>query len=327
MRILQTVSGGKDSVASLLWMINKGYKNLDIVFCDTGWEHPDTYKYLEYLQKRLNFTLRVLKSKKYDGFIDLVKKKGRFPSSTRRYCTSELKSIPMIDYILDEVKDDFIVIQGIRGAESESRSKMQAQCNYFKYYLEPIETNTTRLEKYTKQLNNPKSKANKKKLIEKIEKVKARLALGKEDEKYHTYRRKEVLAYCKQYATDVWRPVFDKSAQWVIDYSIENDVEVNPLYKRGSGRVGCYPCILCSLSEIYQISIREPEIIKEISNHEIDNKSTFFGPDKIPKKFFKGVAPTIYEVVEYVQRKYDSGELFGDENEATSCMSFYGLCE
>lgn len=327
MRIIQTLSGGKDSVASLLWMINQGYKNLDVVFCDTGWEHEETYKYLEYLQERLNFKLTILKSKKFDGFIDMARRKTRFPSVKRRFCTSELKSIPMIDYILDEVKDDFIVVQGIRGAESESRSKMQAQCNYFKYYLEPIETNTTRLEKYTKQLNNPNSKANKKKLIAKVEKVKACLAKGKEDPKYHTYRRKEVLAYCKKYATDVLRPVFDKSAQWVIDYILENDVEVNPLYRRGSGRVGCYPCILCSMSEINQISIREPEVISKISEYEIELDSSFFGPDKIPKKYFKGVAPTIFEVVAYVQRKYDAGELFGDEHEATSCMSFYGLCE
>lgn len=327
MVIIVTCSGGKDSVASLLWMINKGYKNLDVVFCDTGWEHAETYKYLEYLQERLNFTLRVLKSKKYDGFIDLVRKKGRFPSVAARYCTSELKSIPMIDYILDEVKDDFIVVQGIRGAESPNRALMKAQCNYFKYYLEPIETNTTRLVKFTNQLNNPKSKANKKKLIEKIEKVKASLTIGKEDPKFHTYRRKEVLAYCKKYATDVWRPVFDKSAQWVIDYIIENDVEVNPLYKKGSGRVGCYPCILCSMSEINQISIREPEVISQISEYELEFDSSFFGPGKIPKKYFKGAAPTIFEVVSYVKRKYDSGELFEDEHQATSCMSFYGLCE
>lgn len=325
MKIIITCSGGKDSVAGLIWMINHGYKNFEIVFCDTNWESRITYSYLEYLQQKTNTTFRFLKSKKFDGLIDLARRKTRFPSSQRRFCTSELKSIPMIDYILDEVKDDFIVVQGIRAAESESRSKMQSQCNYFKYYLEPIETNTTRLEKYLKQLSNPSQKG-KKKIADKIEKVKARLDKGKEDPKYHTYRRKEVLAYCKEYATDVLRPVFDWSAQAVIDYSLENNIDVNPLYSMGMKRVGCFPCIMSGLSEIHQIATRFPERIDEIARYELEIGSSFFGPDKIPSRFYKGAYPLVTDVVKYAKGKYDAGDLF-DDNTATSCMSFYGLCE
>lgn len=167
MRIINTISGGKDSQAATIWLLNNGYKNFENVFCDTGWEHEITYNHIQYIADHLNIEIKTLRSKKYTGLIDLARRKTRFPSTTRRFCTSELKNIPMIDYILDEVQDDIIVIQGIRGGESESRSKMASQCNYFKYYLEPIETNTTRLEKLTKQLNNPKSKTDKKKLIKK----------------------------------------------------------------------------------------------------------------------------------------------------------------
>lgn len=98
---------------------------------------PITYEYIKYLEEKTGHKFIFLKSKKYDGLIDLARKKKRFPSSQRRFCTSELKSIPMIDYILDNVKDDFIVVQGIRAAESENRAKMESQCNYFKYYLQP----------------------------------------------------------------------------------------------------------------------------------------------------------------------------------------------
>lgn len=181
MKIIISCSGGKDSVAALLWMRNNGYKNFDIVFCDTGWESQITYDYLNYLEKELNFNLITLKSKKFDGMVDLATKKKRFPSSQRRFCTSELKVIPMIDYLLDEVKDDFIVVQGIRGAESESRSKMQSQCNYFKYYIEPIETNTTRIEKYKKQLKTEKKASKINKIVAKLEKAEYRLSIGKED--------------------------------------------------------------------------------------------------------------------------------------------------
>lgn len=290
MKIIVTCSGGKDSVAAMLWMKNNGYKNFEVVFCDTGWESPVTYEYLDYLQRELSFTMKVLKSKKFDGLIDLAEKKSRFPSSQRRFCTSELKSIPMIDYLLDEVKDDFMVVQGIRGLESESRSKMQAQCNYFKYYIESI----------------------------KIDKN------GKP--KYHTYRRKEVLEYCKQYATDVFRPVFDWTAQQVIDYIIDNGLKPNPLYRLGMKRVGCFPCIMSGLSEIHQLAERFPERIIEIAENEKRIGSSFFGPDKIPSKYYGGAYPLITDVVKYAKGKYDAGQLF-DDYTATSCMSYYGLCE
>ena len=290
MKVIVSCSGGKDSVASLLWMRNNGYKKFDVVFCDTGWESQITYDYLKYLEKELDFNLITLKSKKYDGMVDMAEKKKRFPSTMARFCTSELKVKPMIDYILDEVKDDFIVVQGIRGAESKSRSQMNANCNYFKHYIEPTG--------YDKK--------------------------GKP--KYHTYRRKEILEYVKKYATDVFRPIFDWSAQQTIDYILENNIEVNSLYSMGMKRVGCFPCIMSGLSEIHQISERFPEKITEIAKHEERIGSSFFGPDKIPSKYYVNEYPLITDVVKYAKGKYDAGTLF-DDFEATSCMSYYGLCE
>lgn len=159
MKVIVTFSGGKDSIASLLWVRNNLTKDFIAVFCDTGWEHPLTYQYIEEIREKLKLNLVVLKSKKFDGMVDLVKKKSRWPSSQRRFCTSELKTIPMIDYILDEVNDDVLIIQGIRAAESSKRAEMSKQCTYFKYYVQP----------YGKDKN------------------------GKD--KFHTYRRKDVLAF------------------------------------------------------------------------------------------------------------------------------------
>ena len=204
MKTIVTFSGGKDSLAALLWIRNNFTKNFITVFCDTGWENEITYKYIDEVAEKLNLDLVILKSKKYNGMIDMVKHKSRFPSSRRRFCTSELKSIPMIDYLLDVVNDDFIVIQGIRGAESASRAQMAAQCNYFKYYIEP----------YGKD--------------------------KKGKDKFHRYRRKEILTFAKAHATDVLRPIFDWTAQQVIDYILENGLEPNPLYRMGFKRVGCF---------------------------------------------------------------------------------------
>lgn len=102
MKVIVTFSGGKDSLASLLWVRNNLTKDFITIFCDTGWEHPLTYKYIEEIREQLGLNLITVKSKKFDGMADLAKKKSRWPSSQRRFCTSELKTIPMIDYILDE---------------------------------------------------------------------------------------------------------------------------------------------------------------------------------------------------------------------------------
>ena len=137
MRILVAYSGGKDSQACLLWAVKEyGKKNIEAVFCDTGWEHPVTYKHIIKTTQDLDVKLVTVKSKKYDGMIDLAEKKKRFPSSQARFCTSELKSIPFIDYVLQQ-KEHLLVIQGIRAQESYNRRQMQKQCRYFKYYFEP----------------------------------------------------------------------------------------------------------------------------------------------------------------------------------------------
>jgi len=320
MKIIVTFSGGKDSLAALLWIRNNFSKKFDIVFCDTKWESPITYDYIKEISLKLKMPVISLVSKKFDGFIDLAIKKQRFPSTKARFCTEELKTKPMIDYILDVAKDDIMVIQGIRGAESFSRSKMESQCNYFKYYLEPYQTNSMLVESLSTLPKTTIPQTNK------LNKALERLKSGKEDAKFHTYRKKEVLKYIESYATDVWRPIFDWSAQQTIEYIIENGFKPNPLYSMGFKRVGCFPCIMSANTEIYQLAQRFPERVLEIENFEKITKSSFWGPDTIPKRFYTGAFPLANDVTKYINFKYAAGELF-EEYTPTSCMSYYGLCE
>ena len=224
MKVYVQYSGGKDSQAALIWAVQKyGAKNVAAVFCDTGWEHEWTYKHIQDTCKDLVVELIILKSKKYDGMIDLAKKKGRFPSVKARFCTSELKTIPFIDYVLDHCQD-ILVIQGIRGDESYSRSKMKAQCTVFKYYFEPYQTNSMTVE-FLESLPHLS-------LVQrrKLAKAKNRLSKGKEDAKYHTYRKKDIFEFVKKYASDIFRPHFDKSGRYAIGYIIDNGQVPHPLY-------------------------------------------------------------------------------------------------
>ena len=291
MKVIVTFSGGKDSLASLLWVRNNITKDFITVFCDTGWEHPLTYQYIDDVCHKLDLNLVTLRSKKFKGMVDLSFKKSRWPSSQRRFCTSELKSIPMIDYVLDEVNDNMLIIQGIRAAESAKRAEMSSRCTYFKYYVHP----------YGKDKH------------------------GKD--KYHTYRRKEVLSFREKYSDDLLRPVFDWSAQQVINYILDNGFQPNPLYRMGYKRVGCYPCVMASQQDIYNITIQDPERINYIADLESQLSSSFFCPNKIPDKYYKGEYPLIGDVVRYVKAKHSVGSLFDNDDVATSCMSYYGLCE
>lgn len=111
-----------------------GGGNLIAVFCDTGWEHPDTYKHVNDVCLQMGVRLITLKSK-YD-FVSLAVHKKRFPSTNARFCTSELKMKPMIDYVLS-LKESCIIIQGIRAGESTARAAMEEECMYFKSYFQP----------------------------------------------------------------------------------------------------------------------------------------------------------------------------------------------
>ena len=135
MKILVSFSGGKDSQACLIQAFKQyGGGNLTAVFCDTGWEHPDTYKHVNDVCLQMGVRLITLKSK-YD-FVSLAVHKKRFPSTNARFCTSELKMKPMIDYVLS-LKESCIIIQGIRAGESTARAAMEEECMYFKSYFQP----------------------------------------------------------------------------------------------------------------------------------------------------------------------------------------------
>lgn len=135
MKILVSFSGGKDSQACLIQAFKQyGGGNLTAVFCDTGWEHPDTYKHVNDVCLQMGVRLITLKSK-YD-FVSLAAHKKRFPSTNARFCTSELKMKPMIDYVLS-LKESCIIIQGIRAGESTARAAMEEECMYFKSYFQP----------------------------------------------------------------------------------------------------------------------------------------------------------------------------------------------
>ena len=127
--LVVSVSGGKDSTAMALWLIDQGLKDrCHWVFADTGWEHPDVYEYLDYLEGVIGPINRVTSKKYPKGMTDLVKKKGMFPSRKFRFCTEQLKVVPIREFVadlIDRTGADPVSCVGIRAAESRSRAAME----------------------------------------------------------------------------------------------------------------------------------------------------------------------------------------------------------
>jgi len=285
MKIIVSYSGGKDSQACLLHSIGKyGANNITAVFCDTGWEHPHTYKHIDETCNKLGVKLITLKSK-YD-FVSLAKYKKRFPSTKARFCTSELKMKPMIDYILS-LNESCIVIQGIRAKESISRAAMSEECMFFKSYFEPYTNGKT-----------------------------------------ESYRKKEVKQWCSKFDASILRPIFQWTAQEVIDYILNSGFYPNKLYTMGLSRVGCFPCFMARHKEVLLIIQKDKETLKKLIDAENHVGTSFFTSNYIPRRYCKnGKYPTVEDVVKYLTNKNMTIDMYEPEG-GYSCMSmFHGLCE
>lgn len=122
--LVVSVSGGKDSTAMALWLIEQGLRDrCHFVFADTKWEHPSLYEYIDYLETIIGPIYRAVSTKYPGGIPDLARQKGFFPGRMLRFCTTELKVKPIAEYMTRF--DDPINCVGIRAEESRSRAAME----------------------------------------------------------------------------------------------------------------------------------------------------------------------------------------------------------
>tara|TARA_R110000803_G_C11966355_1_gene319286 strand:- start:203 stop:1066 length:864 start_codon:yes stop_codon:yes gene_type:complete len=142
--IIVSVSGGKDSTAMCLNLLEKGYLKSDFrrVFADTGWEDKSTYDYLDELEKTIGKIERIKKDmpikEEYREYIEEFEKRlgwespfirriintQFFPKGFAKWCTVELKIQPFKEFF-ENLGGDYVNLVGIRKEESKRRSGME----------------------------------------------------------------------------------------------------------------------------------------------------------------------------------------------------------
>lgn len=109
------LSGGKDSTALAVLMRQK-YPELQIeyFFCDTHKELPETEEYLDRIEARLGITITRLEAERgFDHWLDVYG--GTLPSPKMRWCTKQMKILPLEKFIGN---DEAISYIGIRADEN-----------------------------------------------------------------------------------------------------------------------------------------------------------------------------------------------------------------
>ena len=108
------ISGGKDSAALAVFM-RREHPDLEIeyFFCDTGKELQETYDFLERMEARLGIVIQRLQAERgFDHWLDVYG--GLLPSPKMRWCTKQMKIVPLEQFIGDDPAVSYI---GIRADE------------------------------------------------------------------------------------------------------------------------------------------------------------------------------------------------------------------
>ncbi|MDA3807749.1 MAG: phosphoadenosine phosphosulfate reductase family protein [Thiomicrorhabdus sp.] len=116
-------SGGKDSQTCLELAVKEyGANSVISLFCDTEYEHPNTYKHIRQVTSALGVNLVTINAGSVEG---ICINRGRFPRGGARHCTNELKIRPSkFFYKFFSLEfGGFQVWYGMRTGESGERAK------------------------------------------------------------------------------------------------------------------------------------------------------------------------------------------------------------
>lgn len=144
-----SLSGGKDSTAMLLRMLEEGMRVDIILFCDTGLEFPEMYEHLAKLEKDIGRPItRILADHTFEYKLTqheiLVKHKKNgdqrnyrgygWPGPLNRWCTKEFKTLPREKFMRPLLERynviEYVGIAADEGYRLERKNNQQEQCRH-----------------------------------------------------------------------------------------------------------------------------------------------------------------------------------------------------
>lgn len=119
-------SGGKDSIR-MLGYIRDQFPDIKtyVVMADTGFEHTRPVSAEEWsrqIANRYGLNLHVVRNPN-KTYLEMVERRGMFPSKGQRQCTSDLKRGPIQVFIRSLPEKVIISCEGLRAQESPDRAK------------------------------------------------------------------------------------------------------------------------------------------------------------------------------------------------------------
>lgn len=129
------------------------------------------------------------------------------------------------------------------------------------------------------------------------------------------------------YKAEVWRPLINWTLEDVFAELHRTGVPINPLYKLGANRVGCWPCIKAGKTEIRLVADNDPGRIQTIRELETKTGTTMFCLEEPMVKGKRGkLHPTPIDEMVVWSKTARGGKQLQVIHEPSGC-SRWALCE
>lgn len=350
-----SVSGGKDSAAMWIYATKELGQTVIPVFADTGHEHPMTYEYLDYLEQQLGPIKRV----KAEFTQRIAKKRLYVQEHWPRKLTLDVPGHWHLEYSeedepsdrpdtepADPYRESIKVVTPISewhwipAQKGMTDSEAAAVVVRALAVLHP--TGIPFLDLCLWKGRFPSTKARFCTQFLKVEVIQEQvyeplLLEGYDIVSWQGVRAEESLARANLPEREdgdgfsVYRPLIRWTAADVFAMHRRHEIEPNPLYKLGMGRVGCMPCINCNKAELFEIARRFPKEIARVAEWE---QLVKLASKRGAATFFPtahGQGNGIYEWVDWSKTTHGGKQLdlvkaIEFEN-VPACSSVYGLCE
>ena len=147
-------SGGKDSTAMLLRLLEEGRPVDIILFCDTGLEFPQLYEHVDQLEKDIGREItRVRAPHDFEYYFSQIKVQRKKDSTyarkyglerdgygwagpKMRWCTEDLKAAPR-EKFLRPLREQYEIIEYV-GLAADEEYRLKRKCNQRKNCLHPL---------------------------------------------------------------------------------------------------------------------------------------------------------------------------------------------